>query len=98
MMRHTGINGTMGNPRCKSKQQVPTASGLVERQFARSAPNEPWLTDATEHRTREGRISRAVAMDTYSRRVVGWSVDASPDTVLVTNRLVMAISDRGPSA
>ena len=33
-------------------------------------------------------------LDTYSRRVVGWSIDASPTAALVTNALGMAIDTR----
>ena len=33
-------------------------------------------------------------LDTYSRRVVGWSIDASPHAALVTNALGMAIDSR----
>ncbi len=35
-------------------------------------------------------------LDTYSRRVVGWSVDAAPTAALVTNALGMAIDSRTP--
>jgi putative transposase len=35
-------------------------------------------------------------LDTYSRRVVGWSIDSSPTAALVTNALGMAIDSRRP--
>lgn len=38
----------------------------------------------------------AVVLDAYSRRVVGWSIDASPTAALVTNALSMAIDFRQP--
>jgi transposase InsO family protein len=34
--------------------------------------------------------------DTFSRRVVGWSIDSQPAASLVTNALGMAIEQRGP--
>ena len=37
-------------------------------------------------------------LDVYSRRVVGWSIDASPTAALVTNALGMAIQTRTPPA
>ena len=40
----------------------------------------------------------AVVLDVFSRRVVGWSIDSSPTTALVTNALGMAIDQRGPLA
>jgi transposase InsO family protein len=98
LMRRAGIKGVVGNPRRKHIYQIPTATDLVERQFARAAPNQLWVTDITEHRTREGKVYCAVVLDTYSRRVVGWSIDSSPTSALVTNALGMAISNRSPSA
>src|SRR4029453_10767585 len=38
----------------------------------------------------------AVVLDVFSRRVVGWSIDASPTAALVTNALGMAIQTRTP--
>lgn len=35
-------------------------------------------------------------LDTFSRRVVGWSIDSSPNAALVTNALGMAIDARTP--
>ncbi|GMA36943.1 hypothetical protein GCM10025876_31470 [Demequina litorisediminis] len=52
------------------------------------------MTDITEHPTREGKVYCCVVLDAYSRRVVGWSIDASPTATLVTNALGMAIDTR----
>ena len=38
----------------------------------------------------------AVVLDTFSRRVVGWSIDSSQTAALVTNALGMAIANRDP--
>jgi len=57
-----------------------------------------WVTDITEHPTREGKVYCAVVLDTFSRRVVGWSIDSTQTATLVTNALSMAISHRQPSA
>jgi putative transposase len=69
---------------------------LVDRDFARPAPNQLWVTDITEHPTREGKVYRAVVLDVHSRRVVGWSIDSSQTAALATNALGMAISNRSP--
>lgn len=53
-----------------------------------------WVTDIAEHPTGEGKVYCCVVLDTYSRRVVGWSIDASPTAALVTNALGMAINSR----
>jgi transposase InsO family protein len=64
--------------------------------FTRTQPNRLWVTDITEHHTREGKVYCAVALDTFSRRVVGWSIDSSQTAALVTNALGMAIANRDP--
>lgn len=74
-----------------------TALDLVDRNFIRSRPDELWVTDITEHPTREGKLYCAVVLDTCSRRVVGWSIDASPTAALGTNALGMAIDAREPA-
>jgi putative transposase len=53
-----------------------------------------WVTDITEHRTYEGKVYCAVVLDTFSRGVVGWSIDSSQTAALVTNALGMAIANR----
>jgi putative transposase len=98
LMRRADLKGLPGNRRRRSVHQTPTSSDLVERNFARSAPNELWVTDITEHRTREGKVYCAVVLDTFSRRVVGWSIDSSQTSTLVTNALGMAIQNRQPPA
>ena len=75
---------------------MPTASDLVDRDFQRSEPDQLWVTDITEHPTREGKVYCAVVLDTFSRRVVGWSIDAQPTAALATNALGMAIDNRQP--
>ena len=72
------------------------AADLVDRAFSRTEPNRLWVTDITEHPTREGKVYCAVVLDAYSRRVVGWSIDAAPTAALVTNALGMAIDRRIP--
>ena len=54
------------------------------------------MTDITGHPTREGKLYCAVVLDSCSRRVVGWSIDATPTAALVTNALGMAIQTRTP--
>jgi putative transposase len=66
----------------------------VERKFARSALDELWVTDITEHRTREGKVYCCAVMDTCSRRIIGWSIDSVQDAQLVVNALDMAIQHR----
>ena len=94
VMRRLGIAGLPGRPRYRKIPNTPTASDLVNRDFARTEPNRLWLTDITEHRTREGKVYCAVVLDAFSRRVVGWSIDSSQTANLVVNALGMAIENR----
>ncbi|TKK91263.1 hypothetical protein FDA94_00135 [Herbidospora galbida] len=71
LMQREGIRGLPGNPRGRRPvQQVPTAADMVDRDFHRDAPNMLWVTDITEHPTREGKVYCCVVLDVYSRRVV----------------------------
>jgi transposase InsO family protein len=94
LMRRAGLQGVTGRRKWKRIRPDNIASDLVERSFAREAPNQLWVTDITEHPTREGKVYCCVVLDTFSRRVVGWSIDSSPNAALVTNALGMAIDTR----
>src|SRR5437588_464483 len=97
LMHRAGLQGLPNRRRHRSKVQVATATDLVERSFARSEPDQLWVTDITEHRTREGKVYCSVVLDVFSRRIVGWSIDSSPTASLVTNALGMAIDSRRPA-
>jgi len=97
LMARAGLAGVTGRPKWKRTKPDNIATDHVERQFARTGPNQLWVTDITEHPTREGKVYCCVVLDTYSRRVVGWSIDASPTAALVTNALGMAIDSRAPT-
>jgi putative transposase len=94
LMRRAAIKGLPGSRRPRPKHQTPTAADLVHRQFARAAPDQLWVTDITEHPTREGKVYCAVVLDAFARRVVGWSIDSSQTAALVTSALDMAIRNR----
>lgn len=54
------------------------------------------MTDITEHPTREGKLYCAVVLDAFSRMIVGWAIDTTQTTRLVTDALSMAVHRRGP--
>ena len=56
-----------------------------------------WLTDITEHPTREGKVYCAAVLDVYSRRIVGWSIADHLRTELVVDALEMARWRRQPT-
>src|SRR5262249_17812826 len=88
------IEGRNGSPKRRCLPGAPSADDLVDRAFRRSAPNQLWVTDISEHPTREGTVYCAVVLDAFSRRVVGWSISHSPTAALTTNALGMAIEQR----
>jgi putative transposase len=59
-------------------------------------PDVLWITDITEHPTREGKLYCAAVMDAYSRLIIGWSIADHMRTELVTDALGMAILRRQP--
>ena len=98
LMRRAAIAGITGRLKWRHAKPGNIACDLVDRCFSRASPNQLWVTDITEHPTREGKVYCCVVLDAYSRRVVGWPVDASPTAALVTSALGMAIDNRRPSA
>jgi putative transposase len=96
LMRRAGLAGATGRPKWRHAKPDQVAADLVDRNFTRTEPNQLWVTDITEHPTREGKVYCAVVLDSFSRRVVGWSIDAAPTAALVTNALGMAIDRRIP--
>jgi transposase InsO family protein len=96
LMRRAGIQGITGRPRFRHIPGMATAGDRVDRQLHRDQPDQLWVTDITEHPTREGKVYCAVVLDAWSRRVVGWSIDSRPSAALVTNALGMAIDQRRP--
>lgn len=97
-MRRAGLKGISGRPKYRRIPNAPTAEDQVERDFHRSKPNDLWVTDIAEHRSREGRVYCAVVLDAVSRRVVGWAIDSNPTAALATNALAMAVEQRTPTA
>jgi len=96
LMSDAQIVGLPGPAKVKRLHGVATADDLVHRKFHRLAPNELWVTDITEHPTKEGKVYCCAVMDTFSRKIVGWSIDSAQDANLVINALDMAIKNRQP--
>lgn len=73
------------------------AENVLDRQFTATAPNQKWVADFTCIWTSEGWIYVAVVLDLFSRRAVGWSMQATMTAELVTDALTMAVWRRGAS-
>lgn len=67
----------------------------LNREFNASKPNEKWVSDTTQVKTRKGWLYLAMIMDLYSRRIIGWSMACRNTEKLAIDALEMAISCRG---
>jgi putative transposase len=67
----------------------------LNREFKASKPNEKWVSDTTQVKTRKGWLYLAMIMDLYSRRIIGWSMASHNTEKLAMDALEMAISCRG---
>ena len=75
-------------------QEHKTHDNLLKRRFSPTAPNQVWTGDVTYIRIKGGWCYLAVVLDLYARRVVGFSVSDSPDSILTGNALKMAYQTR----
>jgi putative transposase len=99
IMIDAGLNGLPpGRKTRRNMVNVATQEDLVNRNFAAVTPNSLWLTDITEHKTREGTLYCCVVLDQYSRRIVGWAIDRRNEASLVNDALTMAASSRVTSS
>jgi putative transposase len=103
LMRQAGLFGCGGRKRkarttVRSRAELaPPALDLVKRDFVPEAPDRLWVADITYVGTWEGWLYLAFVLDTYSRRIVGWSMANNLRTELVLDALNMAIYTRRPS-
>ena len=103
LMREAGLFGCGGRRRkarttLRSRtERIPPIPDLVKRNFNPQAPNRLWVADITYVRTWEGWLYLSFVLDTYSRRVVGWSMANNLRTELVLDAVNMAIYTRRPT-
>jgi putative transposase len=97
LMRQAGCQGLYRRRYRRGPTGPATEGDLVGRRFTVDAPNRLWLTDITEHPTREGKLYCAAVMDAYVRLIVGWSIADHLRTELVVDALGMATLRRRPS-
>jgi putative transposase len=77
-----------------SNHALPVAENVLDRDFDPEEPNASWCADVTYIPTREGWLYLAVVEDLFSRKVVGWSMDATMTSRLVVDALEMALARR----
>ncbi|MGW0212711.1 IS3 family transposase [Streptomyces sp. NPDC003233] len=97
LMRELGIQGAVRGKRVITTipgGQVQRAPDLVDRDFVAAAPNRCWVADFTHVKTWSATVYVAFVVDTFSRRIVGWSAATVKETVFVLDALEMAIWQR----
>jgi transposase InsO family protein len=100
-MSEMGIAGASGRKRIRttdSNHDNPVAENLLDRNFTATGPNQRWVTDITGIETDEGNLYLSAIEDLFSRKVVGWAMDAHMETSLIVRALDMAIGNRKPDA
>ncbi len=97
LMRSAGLHGIYRRRGRHARPAPAVHDDLVRRRFVADALDRLWLTDITEHPTREGKVYCAAVLDVYSRRIVGWSIADHLRTELVVDALEMARWRRQPT-
>jgi len=98
LMRELGLAGvTRGGRKIRTTVSDPAANrapDLLNRAFVAAAPNRVWVADFTYVPTHAGTVYVAFVVDTFSRRIVGWSAATSKATPLVFAALEMGLWQR----
>ncbi|MER6532203.1 IS3 family transposase [Streptomyces sp. NPDC001508] len=97
LMRELGIQGAVRGKRVITTipgGQAERAPDLVDRDFVAAAPNRCWVADFTHVKTWSATVYVAFVVDTFSRRIVGWSAATVKETVFVLDALEMAVWQR----
>ncbi|MEE1807995.1 IS3 family transposase [Streptomyces sp. BE133] len=97
LMREIGITGAVRGRKVITTITDPAAErapDLLDRDFVASAPNRCWVADFTHVATWNGVVYVAFVVDTFSRRIVGWSAATTKETRLVLDALEMALWQR----
>lgn len=101
LMRQAHLNAALPRRRLHTTQpdgRSHTETNLLDRDFTATAPNQKWVVDITAIDTDEGWLYLAGVLDLFSRRLVGWAMDAHMPDELTQDALEMAILQRKPPA
>ena len=92
-----GVDGRRGGPSTTTRDPKRVAApDLVDRRFARPEPNRLWVCDLKYVQTGQGFLFLAAVQDTFSRRIIGWSMRDDLKSELVLDALGMAVAARQP--
>jgi putative transposase len=110
LMRAMGLRAKAGRKfkvTTDSSHALPIAPNLLGQDFScdtsaestshAKAPNQVWLSDITYLWTREGWLYVCAVLDLFTRKIVGWAIDAFMTRELVLDALRMAVATRQPA-
>jgi putative transposase len=80
----------------KANPDHQPAPNVLDGDFAAERPDTKWCADITYIPTQEGWLYLAVILDLFSRRIVGWAMNARMTQQLVIDALQMALRQRQP--
>ena len=99
-MREMGLKSRVSRAFTPTTTQVDPhrapAPNILAQDFTAEGPNRKWVTDITYLPTEQGWVYLAVVLDLFSRKAVGWALDPSLETELVSTALRRAIEARRP--
>jgi transposase InsO family protein len=98
VMKEAGIRAKMTRRFVRttdSQHRLPVSENVLDRDFTATKPNPKWVMDLTDIPTLEGWLFLALVVDLFSRRIIGWAMDATMTSRLVVDALGMAVSRRG---
>jgi transposase InsO family protein len=78
----------------KARVGAPAHDDLVRREFTAPAANQVWLSDLTEHPTKEGKLYLCAIKDVWSRRIVGYSISDRMQSQIAVAALDSAVARR----
>ena len=81
----------------RSSASTLAAPNILDRNFKAEEPNQKWLADMIQIATEEGWLHLAAVMDTFSRKIVGWSMATHKRSEVAQDALKMAIARRQPA-
>ena len=100
LMREHGLNARRMRKyttTTDSKHSYPVCENILNRDFFAAKPGQKWVSDITYLRTLNGWLYLTVVIDLFDRKVIGWSLSDSLETVHTTiPAFGMAVKNRAP--
>lgn len=95
-MDEMGIEAIYPKPNLSKAAKEHKKYPYLLRNFTATRPNQAWSIDITYIRLRHGFIYLTAIIDWHSRMIVGWELDDTLDTRMVTNAVNKAFSVAKP--